>query len=251
LSEKIESFFIPLHRQCAKIELKYCRGGLKKIMANRLNALPLLAAMTTMLLAAAIAGCGDSPTDPHVTNPTLNVLCLPAGALVRCTATFLGSSGSRDVTSEATWLASDPALGSFQQPGLFVPSQRGEVGLWARYAQAESLVTSVFLVDPPRPTQRLYFLSGIVADDASGAPLAGATVEILDGYAGGARSVTNEFGHYQIDRVLTGETLRVTASKPGYSPSTLTYRVDSPVGPSGGNPPFLDFRLRPTPGTGA
>jgi len=219
-------------------------------MANRLNVLPVHAAITLMLLAAALAGCRESPTDPHVTAPSLSVLCQPAGALVRCTASFSGNAGSRDVTSEATWLASDPALGSFQQPGLFVPSQRGEVVLWARYTQTESPVTSLFLVDPPRPAQRLYFLAGIVADDASGAPLAGATVEILDGYARGARAVTNEFGHYQIDRVLTGETLRVRASRPGYSPSTLTYRVDSPVGPSGGNPPFLDFRLRPTHGTG-
>lgn len=106
------------------------------------------------------------------------------------------------------------------------------------------MVTSVFLVDPLQPAQRLYFLSGLVRDDVSNALLPGVMIEILDGYAGGAQSVTNENGHYRIDRILTGETITVRASKDGYEPSTLTYRVGSPVGPAGSNPPFLDFKLR-------
>jgi hypothetical protein len=99
-------------------------------------------------------------------------------------------------------------------------------------------------VDPAQTARRVYFLAGIVKDESSGAVLAGATVEILDGYARGARSVTNEFGSYRIDGVLTEETFQVRASLSGYAPSTLSYRVDPPIGPAGGNPPFLDFLLR-------
>jgi Carboxypeptidase regulatory-like domain len=127
---------------------------------------------------------------------------------------------------------------------MFTPKQRGEVGLSARYDQRESTGTSWFLVDPLHSAQRLYFLAGLVRDDASNALLPGVTVENLDGYARGDRAVTNENGHYRLDRMLAGETFSVRASKPGYSPVTLTYRVDSPIGPGGGNPPFLDFRLR-------
>jgi hypothetical protein len=113
-----------------------------------------------------------------------------------------------------------------------------------RYQEFADPLESRFLVDPAQPARRVYFLSGVVKDESSGAVLAGATVEILDGYARGARSVTNEFGAYQINGILTEETFQVRASLPGYTPSTISYRVDPPIGPAGGNPPFLDFRLR-------
>jgi hypothetical protein len=55
----------------------------------------------------------------------------------------------------------------------------------------------------------------------------------------------NQVGHYQVARVLTGETFSVRVSSPGYATATATYRVDSPDNaPSGSNSPFLDFRLR-------
>ncbi|MEA2692200.1 MAG: CarboxypepD reg-like domain [Acidobacteriota bacterium] len=200
----------------------------------------------TVCLLAVTAGCRNSPSEPErLRQPSLTVTCLPAGVRVSCTASYLPSVGSlRDVTSQSTWRASDPTLGSFLQPGIFTPARRGEVELSARYNGLEDRVVSKFLVDPRQTGTRLYFLSGMVRDDVSNEDLAGATVEILNGYARGAQSLTNRFGAYQFDTILTGETFSVRASKTGYVPSTLTYRVDSPVGPAGGNPPFLDFRLR-------
>jgi hypothetical protein len=201
---------------------------------------------------AATAGCKDSPSEPdHRQAPSLAVACLPAGVRVTCTATLFGvpSNGSvRNVTSLATWRASEPALGNFVAPGTFVPERRGEVELAARYNGFEDRVVSKFLVDPQKTAERLYFLSGTVRDEVSHQDLSGAMVEVLDGYARGERSVTNQFGVYQFDKVLTGETFSLRASKPGYAPLVLAYRVDSPITVNGpaGNPPFLDFPLRRT-----
>jgi len=201
-------------------------------------------AVSAVFLLAALAGCKDSPTEiDHRSPPALHAACVPLGASVSCTATFFDGDRLRDVTSQATWLVSNPALGSFTT-GIFTPRQRGEVVLSVRYQEFADPLESRFLVDPAQPARRVYFLSGVVKDESSGAVLAGATVEILDGYARGARSVTNEFGAYQINGILTEETFQVRASLPGYTPSTISYRVDPPIGPAGGNPPFLDFRLR-------
>ena len=200
-------------------------------------------AVSGIFLMAALAGCKDSPTDIHSNPPSLRAACVPLGARVSCTATFFDGDRLREVTSQATWLVSNPALGSFTT-GIFTPRQRGEVVLSVRYLEFADPLESRFLVDPAQPARRVYFLSGIVKDESSGAVLAGTTVEILEGYAGGARSITNEFGAYQIQGILTEETFRVRASISGYAPSTVSYRVDPPIGPAGGNPPFLDFRLR-------
>lgn len=199
------------------------------------------------ILATALAGCGDSPTESHGSPTELLVSCLPDGVRVACKASLYnvpGRGGVEDVTSAASWITFDSGVGSFLEPGVFTPTGRGEVEITARYQSWTARVTSVFLVDPLQPSQRLYFLSGLVRDEATNSVLPGVTVEILNGYARGSRSVTNENGAYRIDSILTGETFSVRASEPGCEPSTLTYRVDSPIGPAGLNPPFLDFRLR-------
>jgi len=205
-------------------------------------------AVAAVVLIALLAGCRDSPTEPEhpAPLPELHFYCLPLGVRITCTAyvSDVPGRGQVDVTPTATWLVSDPSLGGFLEPGIFTPQGRGEVEISARYEALTARLTSWFLVDPLQPAQRLYFVSGLVRDDATNATLSGATVEILDGYARGSQAITNEFGHYRIDRILTGETFSARASKTGYEPTTLSYRVDSPVGPGGGNSPFLDFRLR-------
>ena len=206
---------------------------------------PILAALALV----AAASCSDGPTAPTRRNPSLSVTCVPAGTEVSCTATLydVPAAGSvRDVTQTAVWMATDPSVGSFSAPGVFTPSRRGEVGLWARHDDVVAELQSWFLVDPGAPARRLYWLAGVVTEAATGTPIDGALVRMLDGYAAGAVATTNSNGHYQIDNVLTGETFSVRASKDGFLPSTQSYRVDSPVGPSG-NPPFLDFTLQPAP----
>jgi hypothetical protein len=110
-------------------------------------------AVSTIFLMAALAGCKDSPTDIHSNPPTLHAACVPLGAQVSCTATFFDGNRLRDVTSQATWLVSNPALGSFTT-GIFTPRQRGEVVLSVRYLEFVDPLESRFLVDPAQPLER-------------------------------------------------------------------------------------------------
>ena len=215
-------------------------------MSDRPSFLTVLFAVAAAALLLPLGGCGDSPTDVHSTEPSLSTFCLTAGTQVSCTATLVNQTGQHDVTADTTWLASDPAVGVFVRPGVFSPAKRGEVEISARYQTIQTHVPFRFLVDPLKTPQYLQFLSGTVYDDVTGAPLAGATVEILSGYAQGARTTSQENGFYHFNTVLGGETLTVRASSPGYATATVSYRVDPPVtfGGDPSNPPFLDLRLR-------
>jgi hypothetical protein len=207
--------------------------------------------LLVIALGAAMLGCSETPTSPSPERyriPRLQAACVPAAILVRCTATLYDVprwGDSADVTSQSIWLLSDPTLGTIDR-GIFTPTRRGEVSITARYQQWEDPLASSFLVDPDQPAQRLNWVSGIVRDDASSSPIQGARVEIVRGYNEGASAITNQFGHYRIEPILTAVSFSISASKDGYLPSTTVYRVDSPIGPPG-NPPFLDFRLTQAP----
>ncbi|HEX7181680.1 MAG TPA: carboxypeptidase-like regulatory domain-containing protein [Thermoanaerobaculia bacterium] len=208
--------------------------------------------LIALCLLLPFAGCDETPTSVDRRDARLAVSCRPSGVHVTCTATLLDvpNSGSvRDVTSRATWRASDPSVGDFLEPGVFTPRRRGEAELTARFEQWEPLdyLRPWFLVDPQQPARLLYWVAGVIRDEVSNEVLPGVTVEILNGYGRGAQAVTNEYGHYQINRLLTGETISLRASRPGYAPATTSHRVDEPYGSSPGNPPFVDFRLRRLP----
>ena len=209
--------------------------------------------VAVVVLMAVLAGCEKSPTEPEHPSPSPELLfyCLPLGVRLTCFAyvSNVPGRGQADVTATATWLVSDPTVGGFLEPGIFTPRRRGEVEISARYEALTPRLTVRFLVDPLQPPRAFSFLSGKVWEDDSNRELPGAMVEILDGYAQGSTSVANEYGYYQIKKVLTEETFSVRASMPGYAPSTVSYRVDpsayraDPSDPPK-NPPFLDFRLR-------
>jgi len=200
-------------------------------------------------LAALLGACGgNSPTDVHSSPASLNTFCLTAGTQVSCTATFFsgGTAGRQgDVTADADWLVADPSIGTFVRPGVFSPARRGEAAITARYRGVETRYQSRFLVDPVAPARYLAPLSGQISDDVTGAPIAGATVEILSGYSQGARATTNEGGFYLIPTMLGGETFTARASSPGYADATASYRVDPLVVLPGdpNNPNYLTFRL--------
>jgi Carboxypeptidase regulatory-like domain len=159
---------------------------------------------------------------------------------VSCVA-FVTGRYARNVTSEATWLASGPMVGSFPQPGVFAPAGSGDIGLWARF---EELFSSQwwFFVNPPEASRFLYSFNGVVRDEMTNAGIAGAEVRILDRHSTGRQATTNSVGVYQFDRILTGEVFSVRASKEGYESLTKTHRLEYPFNPA--NPPELDFVLR-------
>jgi hypothetical protein len=120
----------------------------------------------------------------------LYVRCLPEGSNVRCSATAynVGGVASRDVTGTTTWTAST-VYGSFVQPGLFVPSARGEITIIARFEVFEATYPPKFLVGPGEPAQPLFYVQGTVKDAATGSLIAGATVRIETGHSADRKSV--------------------------------------------------------------
>jgi hypothetical protein len=196
----------------------------------------------SFLVLLLVTACGDSNSNEitHGSERNLSIFCMPAGANIGCRL-FLNDRGARDVTGEATWLVTGPAVGVFRGPGLFVPTAQGDVGVWARYQDLFTAPPLWFFVNPPEPARVLLGLSGVVREEGTNAGIAGAEVRILDGHFAGTRVVTNSVGVYFLERILAGETFSMTASKVGYESSTRTLRVDYPVTPV--NPDFLLRRL--------
>ena len=105
-------------------------------------------------------------------------------------------------------------------------------------------VWSWFLVDPSTEARRLYFIAGNVLDAMTQDPIQGAEVRILTGYSKNAHTITNQYGYYRIDRILTGQQFSAKASASGYQSLTSSFQVDSPIGTSTrGN--TLNFQLKP------
>lgn len=173
--------------------------------------------------------CSGSPTEPHA---ELLVVCNPSGVTITCRA-----SNPADVTNEVTWLSSG-ANGMFADPGFFVPSSSGEVEIWARLDEVESTTRPAFLVGPGTDARRLTVVSGDIFDIDTNQKIAGVTVRIVEGYGSGRMTTSDNRGHYELERILAGETFTLEASRIEYEPARVTFRIDPP-----GNP-FLDIRMK-------
>ena len=212
--------------------------------------------------AVVVAACGalamecSSPTTPCIdssgrgdTAPLSIVLsCAPQGPNAQCSAapSYTAYTYCPAPLSPVSWASSNIAIATVSSTGFVGVVTRGEVDITATSGNLGPQVWSA-LVDPQQSPQVLYFLSGLIREnDGSDTRISGATVEILDGYnSGRASAPSNQFGAYQINRVLTNVTFTVRASRPGYSPSIATYLVGGPNSTTG--PPFLDFRLSRAP----
>lgn len=186
-------------------------------------------ATAAALVVFLFTACNESPTEP---NADLLVVCNPSGVTVTCRAT-----NPADVTKEVTWFSSG-ATGMFAEPGFFVPSSGGEVEIWARLDDAESTTRSAFLVDPAGDARRLAAVSGDIYDDDTNQKIAGVTVRIVEGYGAGRSAISDRRGRYTLERVLTGETFTVEASRIEYEPARASFRVDPPRNP------ILDIRMK-------
>jgi hypothetical protein len=202
------------------------------------------------VLGFVLAGCGSSaPTGPSHSFTEVFLRCDPVGVNLQCTLTsediYSNSPGS-DISSHAQWTVSNPAIASVSNSGFVTVLGHGELDITVSYPPYSSdiLPSPVWsvLVDSHQAPQLLYFLSGTITESDGSTIITGATVEILDGYNAGASAVSNQYGYYQITRVLTNVTFTVQASKAGYLPSTTTYGVANPNGGTGGSP-FLNFHL--------
>jgi hypothetical protein len=190
-----------------------------------------------------IFGCGGNPAGPspdRYRQPRVILYCQTSGESVVCTATLVDvpSFGEmRAVTQSAEWMVVPPDVGFFREPGVLMPRRLGEAEVHARSEGFDVSYPPRFLIGPGQAARQLHFFAPLVRERDNSTSISGALVEMLDGYRAGTTCTTTTGGTCTIDRVLTGETFTARISKEGYQPTTVSYRVDPPVGVAG-NPPF-------------
>jgi len=223
-----------------------------------------LSRLSLLGFVAFLVACNhETPTEPRSTlDPHLGSRCDVVASAVDCIA-YLNGVASPVSSFVLTWSSSDPSIGTFTggigtatAPARLVPSRRGEVTLWAHaefqvqgrnYASDSFLWT--FLLDPASPARYVYYLAGNVTAAGGTGPVVGAEVRILDGYAQGKRAITDTFGSFRIDGILTNETFTISASAAGYQPQTRSHVISPPIVPADapGNPSYLSFQLLRSP----
>ncbi len=211
---------------------------------------------------ALLAGCNhDTPTEPGASAypQHMGIECLLVGSEVDCIAWISPPvPPTVPASNVTTWFSSDPSMGSFiggdgtaTAPARFVPSRRGEVSLWAHSelkVQGRNFSFDStrwgFLLDPGGAAQYLTSLYGSVVDGSTRAALAGAEVWILDGYAQGKYAITDAYGGFRIDNVLTNQPFTASASAPGYQSQSHLCKVPPPIGSdTGGGSTNVGFQL--------
>ena len=163
------------------------------------------------------------------------VRCTPIDTSLSCR---VNHAALGDVTAESEWQVSDSTIATIASDGVLTPLRRGEIDVTGVHVSSYGRLSAKesYLVDPRERPRKLSFLGGnVLSNDPGGERVAGALVEILDGYSRGKSATSNNSGWYSIEPVLTDETFTVRASKEGYEPQTQTYRLESSA--------FLDFRL--------
>jgi hypothetical protein len=197
------------------------------------NEKPMLRARgAALILAISLSACSgeDSVGPSSLAVLVLSTRCTATGSDLSCSLTDqLGVN----LTADARWSVVGPAI--VTAPGQIRSTGRGEITIDVAYAKFSNGTREVarYLVDPPLPPRRLWFLTGLVRESGA-VPLGGVEVTIVDGYNAGLGAVTDGRGSYRLDHVLTGEPFTLQAVKAGYQPLTRTYTLGDPGGGAGG-----------------
>jgi Carboxypeptidase regulatory-like domain len=173
----------------------------------------------TVLLAGWLTACDKSPTKPSPTptpqptpqgQPTLQSIrvegptSVPPGTKAQYTAIGQMSDGStQDLTSTTAWRSSDSAVLSVAASGEATGGKDGEAVVAAE-SNAKRASLQVLVLTPG--THRLM---GLVSD--TGIPIAGATVDVLDGSRAVMSVRTDGEGIYRLYGVKGDVELRVRA----------------------------------------
>ena len=153
------------------------------------------------------------------------------------TARFVDGS-SRDVTSSATWISSDPTLATVSSSGLLTAGGSGAVDVRATYQG----VTGALTMQVGRPILR-FGVSGVVREvGGGGGGLGGVRLEIVRGPGVGTVATSDASGSYRLSGVMG--MVDITASKAGYIDWRLqNLTVDHDM--------QMDIGIYPTPPTDA
>jgi len=160
-----------------------------------------------LTLVPVFASCGHSseaPTSPTVTSnatATLTIggnLALTIHQTSQLSATLpLPDGTARDVTAEAQWHSTNPAVATITPGGLLTAAGLGATEIDAVYQKARSPVVKVSVTLDPRG----YTVSGIVRE-TGGEPVVGARVTCCHGTFNDDKVATTDArGRYSIDSV--------------------------------------------------
>lgn len=136
---------------------------------------------------------------------------LGASSQFTAIATLLDGS-AQNVTSQATWASSDPAVATVSSAGVVTAKSAGTVAVAAAYSGAQGSLS--FTVT----SAATFTLKGTVTDIESRSPLT-ATVTARDATGVAKSAVTDSSGFYSIAGVASG-TVVVTAEAPNYRTDT-------------------------------
>ncbi len=175
--------------------------------------------VVTVVVGAWLAGCDKSPTQSsplpppppnQPTQPTLQSIrvegptSVPPGTTAKFIAIGQMSDGtSQDVTATTTWRTSDAGVLSVSPSGEATGGKDGEAVVAAEN-RAKRASLQVIVLTPGR-----YRLSGLVSD--SGTPVAGATVDVLDGSRAVMSARTGADGIYHLYGLIGDVEVRVRA----------------------------------------
>ena len=190
-------------------------------------------------------GCGSgtpiSP-DPRIPSTTsqptsIKVVCLPSGNETRCRATanwggYPYAAESRDVTVEAEWASSAPAVARVKASGVIVAEGRGDADIVVRFQGGVGhRGLRVFPAEPPLALLDAYEFS-VVVRDGKGNAVVNAKVEVVSGHNAGGTWHTDQWGMAAPPAGLVYGPARVRISKEGYQEAVAQGVIGGPWFPT-------------------
>lgn len=137
-----------------------------------------------------------SVAPPVVTSLTISG-AQPAGSFQLTATAKRADNSSVNVTPSAMWQSSDPHIALVSSIGYVTVVANGVVDVSATFEG----VTATLHASVSVP--KIYAITGVVTDAASGAPVAGVRVQAI----GGPHGVTDAAGKYTLNGVAEGRTL--------------------------------------------
>jgi hypothetical protein len=187
-------------------------------------------ALATLPLLLACAGCtgnqAQGPVGPSSVSTqggavaTLTVTGPPSmdQSFQLAATALLADNTTRDVTSVATWISTNPTIAQVSASGMVTVNGSGGVEVDATYS---GVTGSLFLRVSARPTTMA--VSGYVHEIApSEHPLSGVTIQITSGPDAGATATSDANGNYQLAGLHPG-VVGLAFGRDGY----YTYRINS------------------------
>jgi Carboxypeptidase regulatory-like domain/Bacterial Ig-like domain (group 2) len=189
----------------------------------------------TALLVVSVTACEKSPTRPSVVAPpptqpagatslqSIRIegpVSVPPGTTAQFTAIGQISDGTtRDLTSTVTWRSSDAGVLAISASGEATAGRAGEATIAAEN-NGKRAGLEVLVLTPGR-----FRLTGLVSD--SGIPLAGMTVDLLNGSRASMSTRTDAAGMYRLYDVAGDIEVRVSGQGYPEQVNRLTVTADA------------------------